>query len=49
MIKSFCIEKYKGDIMEEINGRYEYQLNYSKDKNGYSAFKIEKVFEATPF
>lgn len=37
------------DIMEEINGKYEYQLNYSKDKNGYSAFKIEKVFEVTPF
>lgn len=32
------------DIKDEIDGKYEYQLNYSKDKNGYNTFKIEDVF-----
>ena len=32
------------DIKDEIDGKFEYQLNYSKDSNGYNTFKIEKVF-----
>lgn len=37
------------DIKGEIDGRYEYQLNYGKDKKGYNTFVIEKTFAATPF
>lgn len=37
------------DIKGEIDGKYEYQLNYSKDAKGYNTFKIEKVFDAAPF
>ena len=37
------------DIMGEIDGKFEYQLNYSADKKGYNTFKIEKTFEAAPF
>lgn len=37
------------DIKEEIDGKFEYQLNYSKDAKGYNIYKIEKVFDATPF
>lgn len=32
------------DVMTEIENNYEFQLNYSKDKNGYETFKIEKIF-----
>lgn len=42
------------DILNEIDGKYEYQLNYGgqvskKDGKTYNTFKIEKTFEATPF
>lgn len=42
------------DIMGEIDGKYEYQLNYGgqvskKDGKTYDTFKIEKTFEAAPF
>ena len=37
------------DIMGEIDGKFEYQLNYGADKKGYNVFKIEKTFEAAPF
>lgn len=37
------------NIMDEIDGKYEYQLNYGKDKKDYNTFKIEKTFEAAPF
>lgn len=42
------------DILGEIDGKYEYQLKYEgqvskKDGKTYDTFKIEKVFEATPF
>ncbi|MBQ9737890.1 MAG: DUF669 domain-containing protein [Alphaproteobacteria bacterium] len=37
------------DIKGEIDGKFEYQLNYSKDAKGYNTFKIEKVFDAAPF
>lgn len=32
------------DIMEDVDGKREFQLNYSKDNKGYNTFKIEKVF-----
>lgn len=32
------------DIMEDIEGKREYQLNYGKDAKGYNTYKIEKVF-----
>lgn len=32
------------DIVEEIDGKYEYQLNYSKNGN-FNTYKIEDVFE----
>lgn len=32
------------DIMEEIDGKYEYQLNYSKNGN-FNTYTIEDVFE----
>lgn len=32
------------DIKGEIDGKYEYQLKYSKDSNGYNTYKIEEVF-----
>ncbi len=37
------------NIMDEIDGKYEYQLNYGKDKKDFNTFKIEKTFEAAPF
>lgn len=37
------------DIMEEVEKKREYQLNYNVDKKGYNTFKIEKVFEDVPF
>ena len=42
------------DIKGEIDGKYEYQLNYEgqiSKKNGqtYDSFKIEKTYELTPF
>lgn len=33
------------DIMEEIEGKREYQLNYGKDAKGYNTCKIEKIFD----
>lgn len=33
------------DIMEEIEGKREFQLNYGKDQKGYNTFKIEKIFD----
>lgn len=36
------------DVMEDIEEKYEYQLNYSKDAKGYNTFIIEKIFEAQP-
>ena len=35
------------DIMEEIDGKREYQLNYSKDNKGYNTYKIEKTFDVS--
>lgn len=32
------------DIMEEIDGKYEFQLNYGTNK-GYNTYTIENVFE----
>ena len=37
------------DIMGEINGKYEYQLNYSKNKKDYPEYNIEKVFKVSGF
>lgn len=35
------------DIMEETDGKREYQLNYAKDAKGYNTFKIEKIFSVS--
>ena len=32
------------DIMEEIDGKLEFQLAYGKDAKGYDTYKIEKKF-----
>lgn len=38
------------DVMGEIEGNFEYQLNYGKNNKGFNTFKIEKIFDAnTPF
>lgn len=34
------------DIKGAIDGKFDYQLNYSKNAKGYSNYKIEKVFVA---
>ena len=36
-------EKLLADIMNEIQGRREYQLNYSIDFRGHSTYRIENV------
>lgn len=33
------------DIMEEIDGKSEFALNYSQNKKGYNTFKIEEVYD----
>lgn len=33
------------DIMEETEGKREFQLNYSKNDKGYFTYKIEKIFD----
>lgn len=38
------------DVMGEIDGNFEYQLNYGKTNKGFNTFKIEKIFDANvPF
>lgn len=32
------------DVMEDVDGKREFQLNYGKGNKGYNTFKIEKVF-----
>ena len=33
------------DIMEEIDGKYEYGLKYTHNRKGYAQFEITEVFE----
>lgn len=33
------------DIKEEIDGKHEYQLNYSQNDKGFNVYKIENVFD----
>lgn len=33
------------DIAEAVDGRFEYLLNYSETKKGFSTFQIEEIFE----
>ena len=33
------------DVMEEINGKYEYGLKYTHNRKGYPQFEITEVFE----
>ena len=33
------------NIMEEIDGKYEYCLEYGHNKNGYGTFKIDEIYE----
>lgn len=33
------------DIAEEIDGKYEYGLDYGENSKGYNTFKIVDVFE----
>lgn len=33
------------DIKEEIDGKYEYQLNYGQNDKGFNTYKIEQVFD----
>lgn len=33
------------DIMEEIDGNYEYGLKYSHNRKGFAQFEIEEVYE----
>ena len=33
------------DIHEAIDGKLEYLLDYSENKNGYKTFKIKEIFE----
>lgn len=33
------------DVMEAIDGRLEYALNYGETNNGFKTFEIEEVFE----
>lgn len=40
-------EKLLADIMNEIEGRKEYQLNYSKDFRGRNTYQIENVIILT--
>lgn len=33
------------DMMEEIDGNFEYALKYGENRKGYNTFEIEEVFE----
>jgi len=33
------------DLMEKIDGKFEYVLKYSENKKGYSTYKIKEIYE----
>lgn len=33
------------DLMEEINGRFEYAVSFSKNSKGYPVYEIEEIYE----